>query len=105
MGNGQLFLPVKAEIRKKIKKETGDTVHVALYPDMEPLETPKEFLDCLKDEPSALNYFNSLSESEQKYYIQWIYSAKKDETKITRMANSISKLSKKQKLYTKEENL
>jgi hypothetical protein len=24
MGNGKFFLPVKAEIRKKIKKEAGD---------------------------------------------------------------------------------
>ena len=30
MGNGQLFLPVKAAIRKKIGKETGDWVQVVL---------------------------------------------------------------------------
>lgn len=40
MGNGKLFLPVKAEIRKKIKKAEGDKVHVILYPDNEPLEVP-----------------------------------------------------------------
>ena len=35
MGNGKLFLPVKSEIRKKIKKVAGDSVHVILYPDHE----------------------------------------------------------------------
>ena len=40
MGNGGLFLPVRAEIRKKIKKEEGDFVHIILYPDTETLEVP-----------------------------------------------------------------
>ena len=102
MGNGNLFLPVKAEIRKKINKKEGDLVHVVLYPDNEPLEVPKEMLLCLKDEPAALRFFNSISESEQKFYIQWIYSAKKEETKVERLAKSINRLMKGLKLYDKE---
>src|SRR5690606_11351229 len=31
MGDGKLFLPVRAEIRKKINKKEGDIVHVILY--------------------------------------------------------------------------
>jgi hypothetical protein len=102
MGNGNLFLPIKAEIRKKIKKQQGDMVHVILYPDNEPLEIPDEMLLCLKDEPSALKFFKSLSESEQKFYIDWIYSARKEETKINRLAKCINRLQKGQKLYDKE---
>jgi hypothetical protein len=97
-----MFLPVKAEIRKKIKKEAGDYVHVILFNDNEPLELPEELLLCLKEEPAALKFFKSLSDSEQKHYIQWIYSAKKEETKIDRMAASINRLLKKQKLYDKD---
>lgn len=99
MGNGDLFLPVRAEIRKKIKKQDGDMVHIVLYPDTEPLETPKEMLLCLEDEPQALNFFKALSESEQKYYIQWIYSAKKEETKIDRLAKTINRLVESKKMY------
>lgn len=102
MGNGKLFLPVKAEIRKKIKKEEGDKVHVILYPDKEPLEVPEEMLLCMKDEPAALKFFNSLSESEQKFYIQWIYSAKKEETKVDRLAKTIDRLFAGLKFYDKE---
>ncbi|MBK8366987.1 MAG: DUF1905 domain-containing protein [Bacteroidetes bacterium] len=102
MGNGMLFLPVKAEIRKHTKKKEGDFVHVILYPDNEPLEVPDEMLMCLQDEPEALHFFNSISESEQKFYIQWIYSAKKEETKIDRLAKTINRLHKKLKLYDKE---
>ena len=102
MGNGMLFLPVKAEIRKHTKKKEGDFVHVILYPDNEPLDVPDEMLMCLQDEPEALHFFNSISESEQKFYIQWIYSAKKEETKIDRLAKTINRLHKKLKLYDKE---
>lgn len=101
MGNGNLFLPVKAEIRKKIKKHEGDYIHVILYPDNEPLEVPEEMLLCLKDEPAALKFFTSLSESEQKFYIEWIYSAKKSETKISRLAQAINRLMRGLKLYDK----
>jgi hypothetical protein len=101
MGNGQLFLPVKAEIRKKIRKEEGDFVHVILYPDNEPLEVPEELLACLQDEPAALRFFNSLSESERKYYIQWVYSAKKVETKFDRLVKAVTMLSNGLKFYEK----
>src|SRR5690606_8662093 len=76
-GGGILFLPVRAQIRKKIHKKEGDTVYVILYPDDEPLEVPEEMMLCLKDEPKALKFFQSLTEAEQKHYIDWIYSAKR----------------------------
>ncbi len=103
MGNGRLFLPINATIRKKIGKKEGDTVHIILYPDTEPLELPEEMKLCLEDEPKAFKFFNSLSESEQKFYIQWIYSAKKEETKVERLAKAINKLAQGLKLYGKEE--
>ena len=101
MGNGHLFLPVKAEIRKKIKKAEGDQVHVILYPDNDPLEIPEEMEICLRDEPVAWNFFHSLSESERKYYIQWIFSAKKDETKSDRLAKTVDRLLLGLKMYDK----
>lgn len=99
MGNGQLFLPVKAAIRKKIKKEAGDSVHVILYADNAPLEIPDELLVCLLDAPKAHTFFMSLTESHQKYYIQWIYDAKQLETKVNRMAKTIERLEKGLKMY------
>lgn len=102
MGDGNLMLPVKSEIRKKIKKQVGEYVQVILFPDTEPLEVPDEMLLCLSDEPKALKFFNSLSESERKYYIQWVYSAKREETKIDRLAKAINRLLRGLKMYDKE---
>lgn len=96
MGNGKLFLPLKAAVRKKIGKEAGDYVKVILYKDNSPLEIPEELELCLKDEPEAFEIFNSLKEGEQKTYIDWIYSAKKDETKVNRIAAMINKIIKEE---------
>ena len=96
-GKGTLLLFVKSEIRKKIKKQAGDYVHIILYPDNEPLEVPEELLLCLHDDAEALKFFNSLNESEQHNYVKWIYSAKTEPTKVDRIAKTLVKLSKHQK--------
>lgn len=92
MGNGSLFLPVKAEIRKKIKKQVGDYVKVVLYADNHPVEIPEEILLCFCDAPGSLQAFKNQSESEQIAQLQWIYAAKKEETKVSRINNVIQKL-------------
>jgi hypothetical protein len=86
MGNGFLFLPVKAAIRKKIGKEAGDQVQVILYKDDDDLKVPDELLLCLEDEPQAHRKFFALSENVQREYIQWILSAQKEQTKVSRIA-------------------
>ena len=65
MGNGFLFLPVKAAIRKKIAKQAGDKVHVVLYKDNFPASLPAELVACLRDEPMAYAAFLKLNEAEQ----------------------------------------
>jgi hypothetical protein len=101
-GKGTLFLSVKAEIRKKIKKQAGDYVHIILYSVNEPLEVPDEFLLCLQDDSEALQFFNSLNESEQHNYIKWIYSAKTEQTKVDKIAKTLVRLSKHQKYADRE---
>lgn len=102
MGNGKLFLPVKAEIRKKIKKQAGDYVHVILYLDNEPLDIPEELLLCLQDDTEAFQFFKTLNESEQLKYIKWIYSSKTEQTKVDRIAKTLDRLEKNQKYSDKD---
>jgi hypothetical protein len=99
---GKLFLPIKAEIRKRIKKEAGDWVKIVLYPDFSTLPIPTELLSCLKDEPRAYNNFMSFTEGEQKAFINWIYSAKMDETIVQRIAATVDKASKGLKFQDKD---
>ncbi len=101
LSNGKLFLPVRAEIRKKIGKKEGDYVHVILYSDNSPTEIPEEFLLCLMDDPKAHQLFLSYSDGEQKAFINWIYSAKTEDTKVERIAKTLDKVAKKQKINDK----
>jgi hypothetical protein len=104
MGNGKLFLPLKASVRKKIGKSAGDTVHVILYADNSSLIIPDELMVCLLDAPTAHQFFQSLTESNQKYYIDWIGEAKRLETKVERIAKTIERLENGLKLHDSLKN-
>ena len=101
MGNGTLFLPVKAAVRKKIGKQAGDTVHIILYKEDRVLETPEEIRICLANEPLAELRYYKLTEGEQKAYLDWIYDARKEETKIERISGMIERLVRGVTLYDK----
>lgn len=101
-GKGTLFLSVKADIRKKIGKEAGDYVHVVLYAANEPLEVPEELTLCLQEDAEALRFFNSLSESQRHNYVNWIYSAKTEQTKVNRIAKTLVRLANRQKFTDRQ---
>lgn len=89
MGSGDFIIPLKADLRKLIKKQKGDKVSLALTLDKDDFQISKDLLDCLKEEKSAEKFFFSLTGSHQKYYSNWIESAKTIETKSKRIAQSI----------------
>lgn len=97
--DGGMMLPLNAAVRKKIGKGEGDKVHVMLYSDDSPLVIPDDILVCLMDSPKAYDYFISLSESNQKYYIDWIDAAKKVETKAERILKMMERLENGLKFY------
>jgi len=99
MKDQRMFLPLNAAVRKKIGKKEGDYVHVVLYHDASPVVVPDDLLACLLDAPQAYAFFSSLSESNQKYYIDWIEGAKKMETKIERISKAIERLENRLKFY------
>ena len=92
MGNGKLFFPVKAEIRKKIRKKEGDWVHIILYADNEPTEIPDDILMCLNEEPNDYKLFLSYTDGQQKAFIDWINSAKREETRVDRITKMLEML-------------
>ncbi|MCS4433059.1 YdeI/OmpD-associated family protein [Aquiflexum gelatinilyticum] len=91
-GNGQLFLPVKAAIRKAIKKEVGEWVKVILFTDEIPEIIPDDILECLQDAPKAYQRFKSLSDSQQKEEINAIFDSKKQDIKVEKIVKLIERL-------------
>jgi hypothetical protein len=90
MGNGKLFFPVKAAIRKAIGKVAGDTVSIILFKDDSPLLIPDDLLICLKDEPEAFNNFELYTDNEKKLFCDWITSAKTIATRDKRIAATVN---------------
>jgi Domain of unknown function (DUF1905)/Bacteriocin-protection, YdeI or OmpD-Associated len=91
MGNGELFLPVRAEIRKKIKKTAGDTVKVVLYKDKDDIYIPEELQACLDLDPDAKRSFQTLSTDQQREVVQYIYKLKDPANRAERIADLMKK--------------
>ncbi|MBS1664193.1 MAG: DUF1905 domain-containing protein [Bacteroidetes bacterium] len=96
MGEGDFIMALKAEVRKKLRKQKGDKLTVELEVDNKKIEPPKDLIDCLKDEPKAIEYFKSLPKSHQNYFGNWIKSAKTEGTKAKRIAMVVTAMLKKQ---------
>lgn len=99
LGNGHLMLVVKSDIRKKIKKQAGDTVYIIIYEDKIPMIIPEELLLCLDYEDSILEKFEKYSDGEKKAFVDWIYSAKTEQTKVDRIAKTITMIQRGEKFY------
>lgn len=94
MGEGDFIMPVNAAMRKGIKKRKGATLSVHLQVDNAEIKPPAELIECLQDEPGAIEHFNKLSKSHQNYFTNWINSAKTEETKTKRIAQAVNALAK-----------
>ena len=93
MGNGQLFLPVKTAIRKKIQKEAGEYVRLILYADNDKPVIPDYLIECLQDEPRAYLHFNKMTDNEKIAILKKIASATNEIKKadlITKLINEWS---------------
>lgn len=92
-------LGITQSIRKAIGKQPGDTIHVVLRQDTEPriIQIPDDFQTQLADNIPARDFFNGLSYSHQREYVEWIESAKKAETREKRIRDAIIRLSSNQR--------
>lgn len=92
MGEGNFILTLNATIRKKIKRNIGAALDVRMEVDTKPITPPQELIDCLSDEPTAMERFKQLPKSHQNYFTQWIKQAKTEPTKAKRIAASVNSL-------------
>jgi hypothetical protein len=96
MGGGTFIMAVNAGMRKGIGKRKGAMVKVKLEEDKDEFQFNKDLMECMADEPAAIDFFNTLPGSHQRYFSKWIDSAKTVETKSKRIAWAVTALSKKQ---------
>ncbi|HKJ79184.1 MAG TPA: YdeI/OmpD-associated family protein [Prolixibacteraceae bacterium] len=86
-GNGSHWLHVKKEIRQAIGKREGDMVRICITPDNseKKVELPEYLQWLLDNEPEMMAYFNRLSYSAKKFWVEFIDEPKSDDAKVTRI--------------------
>ncbi|UGU16941.1 YdeI/OmpD-associated family protein [Sinomicrobium kalidii] len=105
-GDGTLFLPVNATIRKAIGKGEGDYVYLELYPETPvteektvdfsqntPLEIPEEIMACFKNEPPEVyQNFRKLGTDRKRQWLQWIYEVRQKDARAERIIKMMDNL-------------
>jgi len=95
MGEGDFIIPLKTDLRRKLRKQKGATLQLIIEADDRTLPMSEDFMACLEDEPNALEQFKKLPGSHQRYYSKWIEEAKTEATKAKRISQAIKGLSGK----------
>ncbi len=95
MGEGNFIFAVNAPLRKQLKKIQGAEVNVQFEEDDDVIKLSAELLECMKDEPEAEKYFNTLPPSHKSYYSNWVKSAKSEPVIAKRIATVIKACSNK----------
>ncbi|MBC8506668.1 MAG: DUF1905 domain-containing protein [Anaerolineales bacterium] len=99
MGSPYHILIVVKAIREIIGKTFGDEVQVVVEEDLEPrvVEVPPDFKAALAEKTRAQTFFEKLSYTHQREYVNWINEAKRDETRQRRVGKTIEMLKEGEK--------
>ena len=91
---GKFYIPLSAENRGPAGVEAGDDVEVGIELDHEPrvMEAPSDLAQALSLDDEAQTFFDTLSFSNRRAYVDWITSAKKPETRERRVGQAVEML-------------
>jgi uncharacterized protein YdeI (YjbR/CyaY-like superfamily) len=90
---------VTKAVRESIGKSVGDRVHIVLERDREPreVEPPADLTEALDADPEARAFFDALSYTHRREYVEWIVEAKRPETRERRVRQALEMLARRQK--------
>ena len=93
-GGGTHYLVVNQSIRNAIGVTQGDPVQVVMRADLEVRSAaiPDDLASALQANPASKAFFDTLSYSHQKQYVEWIESAKQEATRQNRISKTIPML-------------
>lgn len=92
----------KKEYRVKTGLKAGDLINVKIHEDKDErtVELPDDIRESLDFFPELIEFFDNMSFTHRKEYVEWITSAKKPETRLNRMEKGIEIL---QKMYNEKQ--
>ena len=96
---GRHMIPLSAENREASGLVAGDEIDVEIVLDTTPREmkAPEDLAQALRESPEAEAFFESLSFSHKRSYVDWIVGARKDETRQRRVVQAVEMLLDKRK--------
>jgi hypothetical protein len=94
MGEGDFIMPLNLTVRKAIRKTKGGKLKVMLEVDNTTIRPPADLMECLADEPKALEFFKGMAKSHQNYFGNWVNSAKTDATRAKRIAQTVNAMAR-----------
>jgi hypothetical protein len=89
-GEGDFYMAINATMRRHLKKQAGARLKVRIAAEVSIPPMDADLVQCLKEEPGAWETFSSLSQSHQRYFNNWVASAKTDNTRAKRIAHTIT---------------
>jgi hypothetical protein len=92
--DGRYMISMSADNRQKAGLQAGDAIDVRLELDTEPrvLALPEDFAQALHADAIATQFFESLSHSNKRRFVDPIETAKTVETRQRRIAKAVSDL-------------
>jgi hypothetical protein len=92
--SGTFMLGISADVREAAGVKAGDTVTVDLELDTEArkVTVPPDFASALKKDAAAKRFFEGLSFSNQRWFVENVEGAKKAETRTRRIEAAVARL-------------
>ena len=100
MGGACPMLLLRSDVRAQLGAKIGDRVHVRVELDTTPrtVELPEDAAAAVNANPESVSGWEQLSPGNQREYLRWIEDAKRPETRQRRIAESVERLARGEKL-------
>jgi hypothetical protein len=98
--DGTGFVLFNKTMQDETGLKAGDQAEVTLTLDTTPrvVETPPDLQSALQEHPEAAAFWEGLSYSNRKVYINWVDEAKREETRTQRINKTVENLTEGKKL-------
>ncbi len=92
---GRFLVPLSADNRAAAGVAAGDEVDVDIEPDtaVREVTVPADLAAALVEDDRAQTFFASLSYTHRKEWVRWIEEPKRPETRVARVARTVTALS------------
>ncbi len=87
----------EADKKKATQPKTGREIFKWVNPTTKEVKLPEELTAAFRKYKKEAAYFDTLSFTNKKEYIEWIVTAKREETKMERLKGTIERLGKQWK--------